>query len=278
MNKLLSCLLFFSSVFSIAQNRDFFFEIRHQPNSEYLSICEKSIKFKTKKEADKEMLRVFDSIGLKRIRKGDKKETYKVLTITKEQKKNHTIPIEILAYDFKFEGDLDKEKINETFNFESIQAKGYVDFENKLTVNEFLIDNEQSDKQAEAIKKIENREICFDFPKHTIGIGESFSFEHIVYYSIPMRGDDFYSANCTATLVKVKKDIAYFKISSKQQSENSSYDLVVRGSFKFNIEKNYASYLFLQSELHVSEAIDDLTLIEHDYTEQNKVATVLKNN
>ncbi len=277
MNRLLSYLLFFSSVFCIAQNKGYIFELKHQPNSEYLSEFEKSTKFKVEKKADKETLKYFDSLGVKRFQKGNKKETYSVLTKTKEQKENQTIPIEILAYDFNFKGILNKEKVNETFKIKSLQAKGYVNLENNLTINELLVDNKPSEKENEFIRNIENREIGIDFPEHKIGIGETVSFGHTIYYKVPLEEDNFYNVNCIATLIKVKKDIAHFKISSDQQTENQNYELTVKGILKFDIENNYANYVCLESTLHINEVIDDGIIFEHNYSEKNKITTELKN-
>ncbi|WP_439337666.1 hypothetical protein [Thalassobellus citreus] len=277
MNRLLSFLLFFSSVFCIAQNKDFIFELKHHQNSEYLSEFEKSTKFKVEKKADKETLKYFDSLGVKRFQRGNKKETYNVSTKTKEQKGNQTIPIEILAYNFEFKGTLNKEKVDEKFKIKSLQAKGYVNLENKLTINELLVDNKPSEKENEFIRNIENREIGIDFPEHKIGIGETVSFEHTIYYNVPIEGNNFYNINCTATLVKVKKGIAHFKISSDQQTENRNYELTVKGILKFDIENNFANYVCLESTLNINEVIDDGIVFEHNYSEKNKVTTELKN-
>jgi hypothetical protein len=277
MNRLLSYLLFFSSVLCIAQNKDFIFELKHHPNSEYSSEFEKSTKFKIEKIADKETLKYFDSLGVKRFQRGNKKETYSVLTKTKEQKGNQTIPIEILAYDFNFKGTLIKEKVDATFKIKSLLAKGYVNLENNLTINELLVDNKPSEKENEFIRNIENREIGIDFPEHKIGIGETVSFEHTIFYKVPLEGDNFYSVNCIATLIKVKKGIAHFKISSDQQTENRNYELTVKGILKFDIENNYANYVCLESVLHINEVIDDGIIFEHNYSEKNKITTALKN-
>lgn len=277
MNKLLSYLLFFSSVICIAQNNDFVFELKHHPNSEYLSEFEKFTNFKIEKKANKETLKYFDSLGVKRFQKGDKKETYSVSTKTKSHKENQIIPIEILAYDFNFNGTLNKEKIDETFKIKLIQAKGYVNSENNLKIKELLVDNKRSEKENEFIRKIESREIRIDFPKHKVGIGETVSFEHTIYYNVPFEGDNFYSINCIATLVKVKKGIAHFKISSDQQSKNRNYDLTVKGILKFDVEKNFARYICLESALNIDEIIDDGIIFEHNYSEKNKVTTELKN-
>ncbi|MEP0262371.1 hypothetical protein [Dokdonia sp.] len=277
MNKLLPYLLFFSSVICIAQNKDFVFELKHHPNSEYLSEFKKSTKFKIEKKADKETLKYFDSVGVKRFQKGNKKETYSVLTKTKEQKGNQTIPIEILAYDFNFKGTLNKEKVDETFKIKSLQVKGYVNLENNLTINELLIDNKPSKKENEFIRNIENREIGIDFPEHKIGIGETVSFEYTMYYKAPLEGDDFYNVNCIATLIKVKKGIAHFKISSDQQTENRDYTLTVKGILKFDIKNNFTNYICLDSTLHINEVIDNETIFEHNYSEKNKITTELKN-
>ncbi|WP_223034904.1 hypothetical protein [Hanstruepera marina] len=277
MNRLLSYLLFFSSVFCIAQNKGFIFELKHHPNSEYLSEFEKSTKFKVEKKADKETLKYFDSLGVKRFQKGNKKETYSVSTKTKEQKGNQTIPIEILAYDFNFKGTLNKEKVKETFKIKSLQAKGYVNLENNLTINELLVDNKPSQKENEFIRNIENREFGINFPEHKIGIGETVSFEHTIYYKVPLEGDNLYSVNCIATLVKVKKGIAHFKISSDQQTENWNYELTVKGVVKFDIENYFTNYICLESTLHIDEVIDDGIIFEHNYSEKNKIKTELKN-
>lgn len=276
MNRLLSYLLFFSSVLCIAQNKDFTFELKHHPNSEYLSEFEKSTKFKIEKKADKETLKYFDSLGVERFQRGNKKEIYSVSTKTKEQKKNQTIPIGILAYDFKFKGTLNKEKVDKTFKIESIQAKGYVNLENNITINELLVDNKPSEKENEFIRKIENREIGIEFPEHKIGIGKTISFEHTIYYNVPLDGNNFYNINCTAILVKVKKGIAHFKISSDEQTENRNYELTVKGLLKFDIEYNFANYFCLESTLHIDEVLDNGIIFEHNCSEKNRITTELK--
>jgi len=277
MKNILYYLLFFSSIFSIAQNKDFILELKHHPNSEYVSEFEKSIKFKVEKQADKEMLKYFDSLGVKRFQKGNKKETYSISTKTKEQEENQTIPIEILAYDFNFNGTLNKEKVDETIEIKSIQAKGNVNSENTLTVNELLVDNKRSDKENEFIRRIENREIGIDFPEHRIEIGETVDFEHTIYYNAPLKGDNVYTINCNAILVKVKKGIAHFKILSDQQTQNRNYDITVKGTLKFDINKNFTRYICLESTLHIDEIVDDGIIFEHNYSEKNKITTELKN-
>ncbi len=268
MNRLLSYLIFFSSVFCIAQNKDFIFELKHHSKSEYLSEFEKITNFKVEKKADKETLRYFDSLGIKRLQKGNKKETYSVSTKTKEQKDNETIPLEILAYNFNFQGTLNKEKVDETFNVKSIQAKGYVNLKNDLTIKELLVDNEISDRENEFIRKIENREIGIDFPKYKIGIGETISFKHTIYYNAALEGKNLYNVNCIAKLVKVKRGIAHFQISSDQQSEKLNYNLIVDGTLKFDIEGNFVRYMNLESTLHINEFIEEGIIFEHNYSEK----------
>ncbi len=277
MNKLLSYLLFFSSVICFAQNKNFVFELKHHPNSEYLSEFEKSIKFKIEKIVDKETLKMFDSVGVKRFQKAIKLESYKVLTKTNETNENQLIPIDIFAHDFEYNGTLNKEKIDETFDFKTLQAKGYVDSENNLTINNFFVDNKRSEQETEFINRIENREIGIEFPKHKIRIGETVSFDYTIFYNLTIEGDDVYSANCIATLVKVKKDIAYFKISSNQQFENKNYDMVVNGTLKYDIKNNFACSISLKSTLHIDEFIHDGFTVVHNYSEKNKVKTEFKN-
>ncbi len=277
MNKLPTYLLFLFSVICFAQKNDFIFELKHHPNSEYLSDFEKTTKLKVEKKADKETLKYFDSLGVKRFQKGNKKESYSVSTKTKELKENQTIPIGILAFDFNFKGTLNKDKVDETFKIKSLQAKGYVNSENNLTINELLVDNKQSEKENEFIRKIENREIGIHFPEHKIGIGETISFEHTIYYNLPLEGNNFYSENCIATLVKVKKGIAHFRISPDHQTENRNYELNVNGTLKFDIENNFANYICLESTLYIEEVIEDGIIFEHNYSEKNKITTELKN-
>ncbi len=277
MNKLLPYLFFFSSILCIAQNESFVFELKHHPNSEYSSEFEKSIKFKIEKKADKETLKYFDSLGVKRFQKGNKTESYKVLTKTKEGNENQSIPIEISAYNFNFKETLNKEKIDETFKIKTLHAKGYVVLGNNLTINELLVDNKSSEKEDEFIRRIENREIGIVFPKHKIGIGKNVSFEHTIYYNVPLEGDNLYSSNCIATLVKVKKGIAYFKVSSDQKSKNLNYELVVNGILKLDVERNFVCSVSLKSALHINEIIDDGIIFEHNYSEKIKIRTELKN-
>ena len=277
MKKLLSYLFFFLSFVCISQNKSFVFELNHNPNSEYISEFEKSIKLKIEKKVDKETLKYFDSIGVKKIQKANKKESYRVATKTKAKNKKQLIPIDISAYDFNYNGSFNKEKIEETFKFKTLQAKGYVDSENNFTINEFLVDNKRSEQESEFINRFENIEIGIEFPKHKIGIGETVSFEHKIFYNLPIDGDNLYNVNCIATLVKVKKGIAYFRISSNQKSENRNYDMVVNGTLKLNIENNFAYSISLKSTLHIVEFIDDGFEIEHNYSEKNKVTTELKN-
>ncbi|WP_203257656.1 hypothetical protein [Hyunsoonleella ulvae] len=218
-SKLFFFLLFSFSSICIAQNNDFIFELKHHPKSEYLSELEKITNFKVKKKADKETLKYFDSLGIKRLQKGNKKETYSISTKTKELKENKTIPVEFSAYNLNFQGALNKVKVDETYDIKLIQAKGYVNLENDLTINEILIDNERSDRENELIEKLKNRVIGIDFPEHKIGIGETISFKHTIYYSALPEGNNFYNVNCIAKLVKVKRGLAYFKISSDQKSK-----------------------------------------------------------
>jgi hypothetical protein len=277
MNKLISYLLFFLSFVCVSQNESFVFELKHNPNSEYTSEFKKSIKLKTEIKVDNETLKNFDSIGVKRIQKANKTESYRVLTKTKEKNEDQLIPIDISAFDFDYKGTFNKEKIDKTFKFKTLQAKGYVDSENNFAINEFLVDNKRSEQESEFISRFENMEIGIEFPKHKIGIGETVSFEHTLFYNLPLEGDNLYSVNCIATLVKVKKGIAYFKISSNQQSENRNYDMVVNGTLKLNIENNFACSISLKSTLHIDEFITDGFEIEHNYSEKNRVTTELKN-
>ncbi|WP_299229734.1 hypothetical protein [uncultured Psychroserpens sp.] len=277
MNKIIFYFFLFTSVFSIAQSKELSFELKHYPNSEYLSQFEKITKFKIVKKADKETLKYFDSVGVKRVLKGNKKETHSLLTKTKEETENETIPIEILAYNFDFKGTLNKEKVDKTVEFSSIQAKGYVDFQNNLTINELLVDNKRSKDENELIRIIENKENLIAFPKHKIGIGEAISFEHVINYSIIYEGDNHYRVKCLATLTNIKNDIAHFKISSEKPSETQNYNLTVIGILKFDIKNNFANYMCLESILNIDEVIDDGIIFEHTYSEKKKTTTKFKN-
>lgn len=205
MKKLLFCLFFFYSAIFIAQNNESFFEFKYHPNSEYLSEFQKSTKLKVTKRADKETLKYFDSVGVKRFQRGNKKETYTVSTKTEELKGNKTMSIEILAYDFDYNGTLNKEKIDDKFKMKSLQARGYVDIKNELTINELLIDNKPSEKDNEFIRSLENKRIGIDFPKHKISIGETVFFDYTIYYSHPLDGNNLYNTKMFSNPNQCKK-------------------------------------------------------------------------
>lgn len=277
MKNLLSHFIFLYSIICFAQKNDFIFESKHHPNSEYLSEFEKITNFKIEKIADKETLRYFDSLGIKKIQKGNKKEAYSILTKTKEQEENQNIKIAILAYNFKYNGTLNKEKVNKIFEIKSIQAIGHVNSKNKLIINELFVDDKRSEKQSKFIEKIESREILIEFPEHKIGIGDTIEFEYAMYLNhLTIEGDNLYTTNCKAILVKVKKDIAYFKISSDKNSEKGSYDLIVNGTLKFDVNRNYANYMLLESRLNINEVLDGGLTFKHSYHEKNKITTELK--
>jgi hypothetical protein len=274
MNKLLSYLFFFFTVICFSQNGGFGFEFKYHPNSEYSSKFKKSTKLKTEKKVDKETKKYFDSVGVKRFQKGHKRESYKIITTTKEKKENQSIPVDIYISNFNYRGTFNKKNITKNPDTKILNARGHTDLENNITIDELLVDN--SDKKEELREIIENREVAIEFPKHKIDIGDTVKFDHTVYYAAPLLAENLYNSNCIATLIKVKKGIAYFKVSTDQISEQNDYELVVKGYFKFDIERNFVSSVSLKSELFINEVIDVEFIVKHNYSEKINIRTEMK--
>ena len=260
-----------------SQEKSFFFNLKHHQNSTYLSELKIFTEFKINRNADKETLKLFDSLGVNQTYNGSKKESWKVMTKTKKTTNDLNLPVYILGYDFEYNGTLNKNKIDDNFKFETIKADGFIDIDNRLTINSVLVDDSISNKQQEYKKLIENREMLISFAKLKIRLGDTIPFIYIKYYPVLQDNNNYYNIDCSAIFIKEKKGIAYFKVKSNK-SEKSDYTMIVDGIIKYDIENNFIASTLLKSKLHFKETIENLITTDHEYSDNVEIRTKLNKN
>lgn len=236
------------------------------PNTNFISTYETNYEFLIKQYTDKTTKKLYLDEGLefRKRNSGIKTESFDLLTSFKNIDSLNRLPATFKFKNFTYLGKINGRGQERKQDFKTMELRGDFNINNEFIIDKIFIDNKRTFEEFQMNRIIKDVNLIPILLNSNLEVGTTTVFNKtidlsdkmIFYESIP-KSKTILSKRIF-TLVKIKNNIAYFKIresliSNKDKFENTKVKVNTKGNLKVDIISRFALTLDTKSSLIIHE-------------------------